>query len=271
MTDIHPVALFRLSVLGPLASRERLERGELERLIEELAERSYAIPGAKRTRVSEQTIESWYYAWRRGGIEALAPKPRCDQGCSKLSGELQAACLQAKRENPRRSPNRLLHLLERAGIAAQGELSRSSLHRLLQRHGLSRVTGCPSAPVERRSLVAARAGDIWYGDVMHGPTVAVKGRVQKVYLASLMDDASRLIAHSALAPRGDGARHRGGARAGGPEKGFAQPARDRQRGGLSGREPAGHLRPSGDPAHLLPPLCPGGQGEARALAPHGTR
>ena len=200
MTDIHPVALFRLSVLGPLASRERLERGELKDLIRELAERSYAIPGAKRTRVSEKTIESWYYAWRRGGIEALAPKPRLDKGCSKLSGELQAACLQAKRENPRRSLNRLLHLLERAGIAARGELSRSSLHRLLQRHGLSRVTGSPSAPVERRSFVAARAGDIWYGDVMHGPKVAVKGRMQKVYLASLMDDASRLIAHSAFCP-----------------------------------------------------------------------
>jgi hypothetical protein len=80
MTDIPAVALFRLSVLGPLASRERLERGELKRLIGELAARSYAIPGAKRTRLSEKTIESWYYAWRRGGIEALAPKPRCDRG-----------------------------------------------------------------------------------------------------------------------------------------------------------------------------------------------
>ena len=48
--------------------------------------------------------------------------------------------------------------------------------------------------------MAARAGDIWYGDVMHGPKVAVKGRMQKVYLASLMDDASRLIAHSAFCP-----------------------------------------------------------------------
>jgi putative transposase len=200
MTDIHPVALFRLSVLGPLASRERLERGELKVLIRELAGRSYAIPGAKRTRVSEKTLESWYYAWRRGGIEALAPKARCDKGGSKLSAQLQAACLQAKRDNPRRSLNSLLRLLQMAGLTAQGELSRSSLHRLLKRHGLSRVTGCPSAPVERRSFVAARAGDIWYGDVMHGPKVAVKGRMQKVYLASLMDDASRLIAHSAFCP-----------------------------------------------------------------------
>ncbi len=54
MTDIHPVALFRLSVLGPLASRERLERGEIKGLIRELAGRSYAIPGAKRTHRSRE-------------------------------------------------------------------------------------------------------------------------------------------------------------------------------------------------------------------------
>jgi putative transposase len=33
MKKIHPVALFRLSVLGPLASRERLDHGELKRLL----------------------------------------------------------------------------------------------------------------------------------------------------------------------------------------------------------------------------------------------
>jgi putative transposase len=37
MKEIDPVALFRLSVLGPLASRERLGRGELQQIIRELA------------------------------------------------------------------------------------------------------------------------------------------------------------------------------------------------------------------------------------------
>jgi len=35
MKKIHPVALFRLTVLGPLASRERLDYGELKRLVEQ--------------------------------------------------------------------------------------------------------------------------------------------------------------------------------------------------------------------------------------------
>jgi hypothetical protein len=48
--------------------------------------------------------------------------------------------------------------------------------------------------------VAEHAGDIWYGDVMHGPRVPMHGALRKAYLVSLMDDASRLIAHSAFRP-----------------------------------------------------------------------
>ena len=63
MKEIDPVALFRLSVLGPLVSRERLDRGELQQIIRELALREYAIPGSRRRLVGEKTIEAWYYAW----------------------------------------------------------------------------------------------------------------------------------------------------------------------------------------------------------------
>jgi putative transposase len=89
-------------------------------------------------------------------------------------------------------------LLEAAGTVARGTLSRSAIHRLLQQQGLSRITGSASLPEEKRSFTAASAGAIWYGDVMHGPRVPVKGRLRKTYLVSLIDDASRLITHSAF-------------------------------------------------------------------------
>jgi len=198
MNDLHPVALFRLAVLGPLVSRDRLEHGELKRLIRELAGRDYDIPGTERGRIGEKTIEAWYYAWRREGIEALTPRPRSDRGQSKLPAAIQAAILDAKRENPRRAIDQLILLMEHSGLAARGTLPRSSVHRLLQYHGLSRPIGAASEPEEHRSYEARYAGDIWYGDVMHGPRVPVKGRVRKVYLVSLMDDASRLLTHSAF-------------------------------------------------------------------------
>ena len=61
MNDLHPMALFRFGVLGPLVSRTRLERGELKRLTRELASRPYDIPGTERCRLGEKTIEAWYY------------------------------------------------------------------------------------------------------------------------------------------------------------------------------------------------------------------
>ena len=198
MNPIDPKALFRLSVLGPLISRERLQRGELQQIVRELASREYAIPGSRRRHLGEKTIQAWYYAWRARQLDGLTPKVRADRGQSKLCAETQAAILAAKRDNPRRSLQQICQLLELTGTVARGSLARSTVHRLLQQHGLSRITGSASLPEEKRSFVAATAGAIWYGDVMHGPRVPIGGKLAKTYLVSLFDDASRLLTHSAF-------------------------------------------------------------------------
>nr|VFJ69814.1 MAG: Transposase (or an inactivated derivative) [Candidatus Kentron sp. DK] len=198
MKNISRTALFRLSVLGALVSRERLDRGELKDELERLAVRDYDVPNSSRTRLSVKTIESWYYAYRKQGIQGLEPNPRSDRGRSKLSPKLQALLLAAKRENPRRSIRVLKRLMEEEGHAGKGKLSRSAIHRLLQRHGLSNSAGLDSPKEEFRRFQAPYAGDIWYGDVMHGPRITVDGRGRKIYLVTVMDDASRLVAHSAF-------------------------------------------------------------------------
>ncbi len=64
--------MFRLSVLGPLASREQLSRGELKKIIQELAAQTYQIPNSHRVHLAEKTRERWYYRWKQAGIEGLA-------------------------------------------------------------------------------------------------------------------------------------------------------------------------------------------------------
>jgi transposase InsO family protein len=198
MKEVDPLAIFRLSVLGSIVSRERLERGELQPLIRELAKHEYAIPGTQRRHLGEKTIEAWYYAWRRDGLAGLLPKAREDRGQSKIAPAIQEAILAAKRDNPRRSVNQIVRLLEAGGRVPSDSVSRSAVHRLLQRHGLSQLTGSSHAAEEKRSFTAEFAGSIWYGDVMHGPRVPFEGRLRKTYLVSLIDDASRLVAHSAF-------------------------------------------------------------------------
>lgn len=62
MNHIDEMALFRLGVLGPLTSRGELARGELARLIRQIAQQEYAIPGSQRRHISEKTLRAWYDA-----------------------------------------------------------------------------------------------------------------------------------------------------------------------------------------------------------------
>lgn len=197
MKLLHPTALFRLTVLGPRASRDKFEYGELTQLIRELAQQNYNIPNSKHVRISEKTIELWYYQWQQGGVEALAPKVRKDLGQSKITPDLQKAIIDCKKENPKRSISTIREYLETQGVALKDVLTRSSIHRFLKKQGLSKPTQAVPA-IERRGFDALYANETWYGDVMHGPSIEIDGKQQKTYLVSLMDDASRLIPHSAF-------------------------------------------------------------------------
>lgn len=77
MNEIDPRALFRLSVLGPLVSRERLERGELQQVIRGLAQREYAIPGTRRRHIGEKTIQGWYYPNFHSSVAFVPEAARC--------------------------------------------------------------------------------------------------------------------------------------------------------------------------------------------------
>ncbi len=123
------IALWKLSVLGPLIS-VRLEHGDRLALLIEAAERTHQRPDGRLVRLSARTLEAWLYSYRRGGLQALAPQPRADRGQSRaIDAQVAELLLRAKRERPRRSIRRLIRMLERAGVVRPGELSRSSVHR----------------------------------------------------------------------------------------------------------------------------------------------
>ena len=95
-------------------------------------------PDGQRIRLSARTIEIWYYAYRRGGFQALFPQDRRDRGRSRaISAEVAEQILRVKRERPRRSIRRIIRMLERAQIVRAGELHRSTVHRLLAAQGVS--------------------------------------------------------------------------------------------------------------------------------------
>ena len=193
------IALFRLCVLGPLISA-RLEHGDCQAYYEEAAARTHLHPDGKMVMLSPRTIEDWHRQFRSGGFEALHPKTRDDEGKSRsIRPEVGELILLAKREKPRRSIRRIIRMLERAHVVRIDELTKSSVHRFLFAHQASQRP--PRGPsTERRSFLVEHAGDLLVGDSMHGPIViAPSGKLQKSYMLSQIDAATRYIPHSYFA------------------------------------------------------------------------
>lgn len=183
-------ALWRYGILGPLVSA-RLEHGDRRALFREAASRVHVDPEGCSVRLSPRTVEAWYYAWKRGGLEALKDEPRSDKGTSKIARAIQDRLILLKRENPRRSARRLIRILERAGEVTKGDLTRSSVQRLLLAKGVSRLGG--GEPRERRSFRFEEPGALWIGDVLHGPLVLAGARLRKTYVIAFIDSATRFV------------------------------------------------------------------------------
>ena len=142
---------------------------------------SYHIPNSKRVHLSEKTIERWYYFWKRKGIDGLNPATRSDKGNCQLSKDLQETIIACKKDNPARSIQTMIDYLEITGKVKKNELARSTVHRLLKKHHLNQRLIAPVEKIERRAFESQFAGDLWYGDVMHGPSIQTAQGRRKVY------------------------------------------------------------------------------------------
>ena len=188
------IALFRYALVAPLVL-ETLPRGELTRRAEEIAARQYEIPSSQRSSVSVDTLLEWALRYRKGGLEALAPKPRQDRGQSRaISPSLAELIERLKRENPHRTGTTLLREL---ALADQNSppLSAATLYRFLKQRGLTARQLL--APPARKKFEAERSNQIWQADMLFGPYVQRPGGGKlQVFLHAILDDASRLIPHA---------------------------------------------------------------------------
>jgi putative transposase len=201
-THADTVALFRYGLIADLRD-VRLGDRSLHVRLEEKADREYDIPGTTRRRVAPGTLREWLYLYRRGGFDALKPRPRRDVGRARVLPQAVADALCAlKEEAPTFSVLMLIATARQRGlIPAELVVAPATVHRLLTRHGL--MARAPETPTtkDRRRFAFALANDLWMSDVMHGPSVLEEEdrRRHKTYLIALLDDATRVIPHAAFA------------------------------------------------------------------------
>ena len=180
------IALFRYGLIADLVHRKAGERG-LYALLREKAERSYEIPGYRRTRVAVETIRDWLAAYRRGGFDALYPKLRRDQGQARAIPQEVADLLCAiKEDNRALSVTLVIEQAQRSGAVPESVvLAPATVHRLLSRHGLMDKKVCEPTTKDRRRFAFDKANELWMSDVMHGPSVfADEKRKRKTYDAT---------------------------------------------------------------------------------------
>ena len=98
------VALFRYGLIADLLHADGDSDSAGKKLygrLREKADKSYCIPGSRRTRVAVETLKDWLDDYKARGFDALRPKPRKDIGCW-------------------RSPSAVIHPLRSSGLAARG-------------------------------------------------------------------------------------------------------------------------------------------------------
>src|SRR5690606_24800491 len=133
------VAQFRLGLVGDLTALD-LQRGDLQRELQLRADQRHRPPGARRPRqVSWRPLERWYYAARRGGTETLQPASRQRGVATALTDSQRELLLEMRRQHPSAPAELLLSEAVRHGVIGQGDVSLSTVRRLLARHDLPRT------------------------------------------------------------------------------------------------------------------------------------
>lgn len=198
-------ALVRYQIISAYLALEP-RRGQRRAILDQLAARSWTGPDGSSFQVSAETIRVWVRRYRKGGLTALRDRPRPVRGIQALTPELIDLACGLKREVPERSLDRLLRILEDMGKVEQGTVRRSTLHRALQKAGLSarKLRVVDTYDLDRFEAVAPN--DLWQSDMLVGPWLPdpdAPGKTRRAYLYAFLDDHSRLLLHGRFSFKGD--------------------------------------------------------------------
>lgn len=149
--------------------------------------------------VSERTLRRYLENYRENGLKGLEPAGRPEAGTFKaIPDDILALAIQYKGELPERSVRNIITILENEGHIKKGSISRSTLsHNLLALGFSTKQLRNNSGTRAARRFVRKGRNTLWQSDVKYGPSVPDgKGGVRRTYLASFIDDATRVICHS---------------------------------------------------------------------------
>ena len=185
------IGLFKFSVIAPLVNGTFAEPTK-EEFFRNICSNSFDTPTGKQN-FSPAAVKTWYWDYRKHGLDALIPKTRDDAGISRsLSITATDYIKDAKAKYPNLSAKAVYSKLIEEGIITKTDTSVSSVARYIKDNNIKRQQ---LQPIERKAFEMEFANDCWQSDTTHGPYINVNGKKKKAYLIMFLDDASRLIPH----------------------------------------------------------------------------
>ena len=149
--------------------------------------------------ISERTLRRYIESYRSGGLKGLEPAGRSEAGMLKaIPADILEIAMQCKRELPERSVRNIVTILVKEGHVKPGSVSRSTLsHNLLALGHSTKQLRYSTGTHAARRFVRKGRNTLWQSDVKFGPYVPDdKGRKRRTYLASFIDDCTRVVTHS---------------------------------------------------------------------------
>src|SRR3954470_15466563 len=157
--------------------------------------------------VSRQSVHAWLRRYRAAGLAGLVDRSHRTVSCPhRASAELEAVVCELRRAHPRWGALRILHELMRAPATVEPLPSRSTVNRILIRHGLviGRARRRKRADYVRWQRPAAM--QLWQIDIVYGPRlVDVRtGELREGRIVTGVDDHSRFCVLARVVERATG-------------------------------------------------------------------
>ena len=148
-----------------------------------------------------RTIEDWWYAYKKGGFEALVSPPRSDHGTSRALDEATAAWVLQEVTQNATVPLKVLYAHWRQNQRPLPSIS--VLYRYLRRQGMDRKglrSGRWKTVPPKRSRLRTSMTCGWWTSPRARPS-RLGGKALPTQLCVLVDDHSRLIPFAAYYPQ----------------------------------------------------------------------